>query len=1065
MMRARLQSILLLFCMLCLPLAARAAATVTISPGYTNLGVGQTLQYTATVKGLTNTAVKWEVNGIVGGNATVGTISTTGLYKAPAAIPTVSTLVSAIASDGKVEGDVYVNIEPAGPAITAINPNPLVTGNPSFTVTGVGFQPGAVLSLNGNNLTTTYVNATTLTSGVYQSSAGTAPVQAVNPGTLWGPVFTVTFVNPQAISPTSASVKLGQTKQFTSAGATSWKATAGTISSTGLYTAPTSMPASTKVTVTATGPGGSASATVTLAALVPQTISPTSASVTLGKTQQFTSSGATSWTATAGTISSSGLYTAPATMPSSTTVTVTATGPNGSASAVVTLLPIPPQSIKPTAVTLDLGASQQFTSAGATGWTAIYGTVSSTGVYTAPTIWPSSGLDTVTANGPGGSASAAVTVINSVPTTISPVSASVLLGGTQQFTSNTGTTWTASYGTVSSTGLYTAPAALPTSNSDTVTVTGIGGTASASIALLAPTPTITAVGSGAQLPLGVFSATITGTGFIANTVASLNGTALSTSYSSANSLTISGFTSQSGSATVAVNNGSQSSPGFTVQIGVPNALVGSAAARRFLEQAAFGPTPTDADTVQAMGYPAWIAAQFAMPQISNYNPVLNDQGGMPQVFLANAVSNSDQLRQKVAFALSQIFVTSLDKLIWNTNMVAYQNALLADAFGNYRQIMEDVTLSPAMGQYLDMGNNAMADPTTGSVANENYARELMQLFTIGTAQLNPDGTVKYDSNNLPIPTYSQFTVTEFARVFTGWTYAPLPGNTPYWGEYYNAGNMIPWPSEHDAGSKQLLNGYVAPAGLSPQADVDGALDNIFAHPNVGPFVSRLLIQHLVKSNPSPAYVGRVAAAFNNNGNGVRGDMQATVTAILMDPEARANDNGGNDLPTDGHLQEPGLFLAGMVRAFGGTMNSGNYYQQDMANMGQDLFASPSVFNYYSPTYVVPGTTLMGGEFQIFTPNNAIIRANEVSNLFGNWGSPLLSYGPGTTIDITPFVPLAANPATLVNALDLTLTHGVMPAAMKSAILAAVSANTDGSLRQVQQACYLILTSNYYNVWH
>jgi len=752
-------------------------------------------------------------------------------------------------------------------------------------------------------------------------------------------------------------------------------------------------------------------------------------------------------------------------MPSSTAVTISATGPNGSASAAVTLLPIPPQTIKPTVVILDLGVTQQFTSAGATGWSAIYGTVSSTGLYTAPATWPTSGTDTVTANGPGGPASAVVTVINSAPTTISPTSASVTLGATQQFTSNTGTTWAAAYGTVSSTGLYTAPAALPTSSADTVTVTGVGGTASASIALVAPMPSITTAGINGQIPLGIFSTTIGGTGFITNSVASLNGTALSTTYSSTNALIVSGFTSASGTAALTVSNGPETSSAFTVTVGVPNALVGSAAARRFLEQAGFGPTPTDADTVQAMGYPAWIAAQFAMPQVSNYNPVLNDQGGMPQVFLANAVSNPDQLRQKVAFALSQIFVTSLDKLIWNGNMVSYQNTLLDDAFGNYRQIMEDVTLSPAMGQYLDMGNNAVADPATGTVANENYARELMQLFTIGTAQLNPDGSVQYDSNNLPIPTYAQFTVTEFARVFTGWTYAPLPGNTPYWGEYYNAGNMIPWPSEHDAGSKQLLNGYVAPAGLTPQADVDGALDNIFAHPNVGPFVATRLIQHLVKSNPSPAYVARVAAAFNDNGNGVRGDMQATVTAILMDPEARANDNGGNDQPTDGHMQEPGLFIAGMVRAFGGTMNSGNYYGQDLANMGQDIFSAPSVFNYYSPTYLVPGTTLMGGEFQIFTPNNAILRTNEVSNLFGNWGSPLLSYGPGTTIDLTPFVPLAANPATLVSALDLTLTHGVMPAAMKSAIISAVSANTDGSLRQVEQACYLILTSNYYNVWH
>jgi uncharacterized protein (DUF1800 family) len=376
-----------------------------------------------------------------------------------------------------------------------------------------------------------------------------------------------------------------------------------------------------------------------------------------------------------------------------------------------------------------------------------------------------------------------------------------------------------------------------------------------------------------------------------------------------------------------------------------------------------------------------------------------------------------------------------------------------------------VTLSPAMGQYLNMANNAMGDPTTGAQANQNYARELMQLFTLGTNMLNPDGTVQLDGNSLPIPTYSQFTITEFSRVYTGWTYAPQPGNTPYWGEYINSGNMIPFPSEHDSGSKQLLNGATAPAGMTPQQDLDFALDNIFSHSNIGPFVATQLIQHLVKSNPSPAYVARVAAAFNNNGNNVKGDMQATVTAVLLDPEARANDNGGNDQPTDGHLQEPALFMAGMVRAFGGQMNDQNYYASELANMDQDIFNAPSVFNYYSESYAVPGTSLLGGEFEIFSPNTAIVRANEISTLFGQYSNPVQTYGPGTSIDLTPFLQLAANPSTLVSALDLTLTHGVMPAAMKTAITTAVANDSSGALHQVQTACYLILTSNYYNVWH
>jgi uncharacterized protein (DUF1800 family) len=1135
-MRVRLNGLVFLLCILISSLTALAATmpSIAVSPGYTNVGVGGTLQYTATVTGLTNTAVTWEVNEIPGGNSTLGTITASGLYTAPATVPTASTLIVALGSDGKTMGVQYVNVETAGPPITAVSPNPARTGSYTITLTGVGFKSGAVVQAGGSNLGTTFVNSTTLTVGGYQSAATPVVFQVENPGTLFGAGFTVSFVAPQAISPTTASVKLGATQQFTSAGATSWTATAGTISSTGLYTGPATMPALTKVTVTATGAGGSASATVTLSSPTPQTISPKTESVSLGAMQQFTSAGATSWTATAGTISSTGLYTAPSSMPSSSTVTMTATGPNGSASATVTLI-APVQAISPKMASVLLGAMEQFTSAGATSFVATAGAISSTGLYTAPATMPVSGTVTVTATGPNGSASATVTLIaqqaispttasvmlgttqqfasggattftatagtisssglytapatmpasSSVTVTatgaggsasaivtllplqtISPSSVSVDLGATQQFTSAGATSWTATYGTVSSTGLYTAPAALSPSSTDTVIATGPNGSAQAAVVLIPPTPAITGAGTGGQLPLGVFNTTITGNGFTSTAVASLNGVALGTTYTSPNSLTIVGFAGQSGPANLTVSNGSVTSPAFSVQVGVQNALVSPAAARRFLEQAAFGPTPSDAANVQTLGIQGWLMQQFNMAPVSSYDSTLNlSQGGMSAHFLTNAVSNPDQLRQRVGFALSQIWVTSLNTLIWNTNMVSLQDTLLNDSFGNYRQIMEDVTLSPAMGQYLNMANNAMGDPTTGAQANQNYARELMQLFTLGTNMLNSDGSVQLDVNNLPIPTYSQFTITEFSRVYTGWTYAPLPGNTPYWGEYINSGNMIPFASEHDSGSKQLLNGVTAPAGMTPQQDLDFALDNIFNHPNLAPFVSKLLIQHLVKSNPSPAYVSRVAAVFNNNGNNVRGDMQATVTAILLDPEARANDNGGNDQPTDGHLQEPALFMAGMVRAFGGQMNDQNYYSSDLASMGEDLFNSPSVFNYYSESYGVPGTLLSGGEFEIFSPNTSIVRANEVSSLFSQYSNPVQTYGPGTSVDLTPFLPLAANPSTLVSALDLTLTHGIMPAAMKTAITTAVASDPNGALHQVQTACYLILTSNYYNVWH
>jgi uncharacterized protein (DUF1800 family) len=748
--------------------------------------------------------------------------------------------------------------------------------------------------------------------------------------------------------------------------------------------------------------------------------------------------------------------------------------------------PPPTQTITPATANVNLGATQQFTSANATTWSATAGTVVN-GLYAAPTTMPASNRVTVTATGPGGSATATVTLINPNALQISPSTVTLNLGAPQQFTSNGATSWTAVSGSVTNIGFYTAPSSYPASGKDTVTASGPGGSVSATVTLNAPAPLITSVGTN-PMPLGLFSTTVNGTGFLASSIASLNGSPLTTVYLSG-SLTVSGFAAQSGSQSLTVRNGSSTSAPFVVQVGDPNSVVSAAAARRFLERAAFGPTPNDAAHVQSIGEQGWLTEQFNMPQISTYNVDSGGQGGFSPHFLTNAAMNADQLRQRVAFALSQIFVTSVEKLIWNTNMVTYQNMLLADAFTNYRQIMEDVTLSSAMGQYLDMANNAKAVPGTDAVANENYARELMQLFTIGTKMLNQDGSVQVDATNTPLPTYSQFTVTEFARAFTGWTYAPAPGGTIQWNSYIDSYGLAPVAAYHDnlvspgapAGavgpSKYLLVasaiGAQPATNLTPQQDLDNALDNIFNHPNVGPFVGKLLIQHLVKSNPSPAYISRVAAAFKGTNGAPRGDMKNIIAAILLDPEATANDNGSSDQAYDGHMQEPALFIAGVFRAFGGTVGDQNYFGWDLVNMNQDLFEAPSVFNYYSPGFQVAGVKqngaavhgLTGPEFQIFSPTNAVWRANMVGGLFGSYSNPALSYGPGTRIDLSPFVSLAANSTTLVSALDLTLTHGVMPITMKNAIVAAVSANSGSALSKVETACYLILTSSYYNVWH
>jgi len=806
----------------------------------------------------------------------------------------------------------------------------------------------------------------------------------------------------------------------------------------------------------------------------------------MGATINWLAGGTIGGNAIVGTISATGLYTAPMTGPASGQVQITATlsgSTKVSASTYIYILPGGPSitSVSPNPIPVGTdtitvtGSGFQkggviFVGGVQYGATFVNSTTVSTSIYQG-----SAQSTTVAAKNPGSVFGNTLVVPvagrssgggggggGSAPV-ISPASAIVVLGATQQFTAAGATGWSAVSGTVTASGLYTAPASMPATGTDTVTAKNSSGQSTATITLVSNVPpTISSIGTS-PLPLGVFSTTVTGSGFTAGSVAELNGVALTTVYGSPASITVSGFAGPASSGNLTVANGSVVSAPFAVTIGVQNPQVSASAARRFLEQAAFGPTPADAAHVETIGFRAWLAEQLAMPVVSNYNAVTGNQGGLPPAFLANAVTNPDQLRQRVAFALSQIFVVSITKLIWNGDVIPYEQMLLGDAFTNYRKILGDVTLSPGMGYYLDMANNAKADPVAGTAANENFAREVMQLFSLGDVLLNQDGSVQTNADG-PIPTYLQPNVTELARVFTGWTFAPAAGQPVNWDAYITEnGPMVNYDPEHDFGSKTLLNGYVAPANLSTPADLNAALDNIAGHPNVAPFISKQLIQHLVKSNPTPAYVTRVAQAFTQS----NGDMPTVITAILLDAEARANDAGGNDLPADGHLQEPALFIPGFVRAFSGTMTTANYYSQTLAMLGEDIYNPASVFNYFSPGYTLSGTGgLKGPEFQIDNPNSAIVRENLVAQFFNQYSNPVQSNGPGTIVDLTPFLPLASTPATLVNALDLTLTHGTMPAAMKQIIVTAVMADAaNGALRQVETGVYLILTSSYYNVWH
>jgi uncharacterized protein (DUF1800 family) len=424
---------------------------------------------------------------------------------------------------------------------------------------------------------------------------------------------------------------------------------------------------------------------------------------------------------------------------------------------------------------------------------------------------------------------------------------------------------------------------------------------------------------------------------------------------------------------------------------LPTGPPSAADAARFLVQATYGPTIAQISTVQSQGYAAWIESQFTQPIVSHlaYVDALPGPDFYPwegrESLWKQAIQGPDQLRQRTALALSEILVVSSqdDDLFGAEQVAAYMDILNRDAFGNFRQLLEDVTLSPMMGAYLDMLSNDKEDPETGRNPNENFAREILQLFSIGLYKLHPDGTLQLDTTGLPIATYDQDVIKGFAQVFTGWTFAGQDHSVEwrfYWPEPHWRSPMEVWPEHHSTGSKRLLDGVIQPAGQTPQADLAAALNNIFQHPNVGPFLCRGLIQRLVTSNPSPAYVYRCGQVFADNGQGVRGDMKAVLRAILLDWEARSPDVLAQ--PGYGKVREPIIRFVALLRALSAQPPADGrfrYYWQSSAEWGlnQSPLESPTVFNFFEPGYSQPGPIAAAG---LASPELQII--NETS-IFGS----------------------------------------------------------------------------------
>lgn len=542
-------------------------------------------------------------------------------------------------------------------------------------------------------------------------------------------------------------------------------------------------------------------------------------------------------------------------------------------------------------------------------------------------------------------------------------------------------------------------------------------------------------------------------------------------------------------------------------------------ASRFLGQSTFGANMDMINDVKEMGYEAWIDDQFTKtPQ--TILPVMNtiwdeiyaldnDAFGPWAVHFNYAwwqtnMTNQDLLRQRTAYALSQILVTSINSDLrdWAEALSSYYDIFVTNSFGNYKDILLQVTKHPAMGYYLSHLNNPREDTENNIHPDENYAREIMQLFTIGLHKLNPDGTLMTDGNGNPMPTYNNDDIKELAKVFTGlgggatldmmWCPdQPEFGTTMYCLDKTVPMTMFAWA--HEPGPKTFL-GHTIPGSTTytnatAMAEVDNAVDFLFNHPNTGPFVSYRLIQRLVTSNPSPEYVGRVAAKFADNGSGVRGDMKAVLKAILLDEEARSEEAYLN--PYTGKLREPMLRYTHIARALPTDSHRGRYWNNGYSFLDatrQHVMASPSVFNFYAPNYQPVGDwsalDLVGPEFKIHNTATSIGYINSVqawtiwgasaSDQGGPWGS-LMSSWEGTDADrdgawllFNEFEAVANDTETLINEIDKIFTHGQLSDETRQVLrtyLNQLYFSWDppaGYRDRVKLALYLIMISPDYN---
>ena len=537
-------------------------------------------------------------------------------------------------------------------------------------------------------------------------------------------------------------------------------------------------------------------------------------------------------------------------------------------------------------------------------------------------------------------------------------------------------------------------------------------------------------------------------------------------------ITACGGGTPAGTTDEAIDQASASVPGTTNEsapaVGAAVASLEDTAAHRFLTRATFGPTLEDMESFIQQSPADWINDQMALPPTYMSQGLADANSRWAQyvnVWWETTIEAPDQLRQRVAFALSEILVISgIDSLgDEQPGLANYYDILVDHAFGNYRDLMEAITLNPMMGEYLSMKGNRKPDVASNIRPDENFARELLQLFTIGLEQLNQDGSVQRDGNGIALPTYDQNTVEAFAHVFTGWHFANADDFR--WAstkDYLSP--MRAFEDFHDKGSKELLNGFVVPANQSAAEDLTMALDNIFNHPNVGPFLSKQLIKRLVTSNPSPQYISDVAAVFNDNGNGTRGSLASVVSAILLHDEAL---NGYELAPnTFGKLKEPVLRISALWRAFKpDNIHRDFNYSFAAGELNQAPLNANSVFNFFTPFFSQPGAirsnNLVSPEFEIHDETSIITITNRLlANSLWAHNAKYESDEQRIAININRELEFGDDLNALLDHLDKVLLGGTMSNELRQEALRLMNSRdySWAASQRIVEAIFLIATS-------